>query len=99
MASSGIAAVSANWRSDFCDGLALQDRKRILAAARPRRFAANSVITNQGHPADRLFLLTNGRARYFFDEHGGWHTGAAFRLVWPQRAILAFVFNARWVHA
>lgn len=71
MASSGIAAVSANWRSDFFDGLALQHRKRILAAAKPRRFAANSVITNQGHPADRLFLLTNGRARYFFDEHGG----------------------------
>jgi len=73
MASLGIAAVSANWRSGFFDGLALQDRKRILGAAKPRRFAANSVITNQGHPADHLFLLTNGRARYFFDERGGRH--------------------------
>lgn len=73
MASSGIASVSADWRSSFFDGLSLQDRGKILAAAKPRRFAANSVITNQGHPADHLFLLTKGRARYFFDEHGGRH--------------------------
>jgi CRP-like cAMP-binding protein len=73
MASSRIAAVSVGWISTFFDGLAIQDRKKILAAAKPRRFAANSVITNQGHPADSLFLLTNGRARYFFDEHGGQH--------------------------
>jgi CRP-like cAMP-binding protein len=31
------------------------------------------VITNQGNPADHLFLLTKGRARYFFDECGGRH--------------------------
>jgi CRP-like cAMP-binding protein len=73
MGSPGIAVVSANWRSNFFDGLALQDRKTILAAAKPRRFAANSVITNQGNPADRLFLLTKGRARYFFDEREGRH--------------------------
>ena len=73
MASSRIAAVSVGWISTFFDGLAIQDRKKILAAAKPRRFAANSVITYQGHPADSLFLLTKGRARYFFDEHGGRH--------------------------
>lgn len=73
MASSGIAPVPCDWRSSFFDGLALLDRKRILAAAKPRRFAANSVITNQGNPADHLFLLTKGRARYFFDERGGRH--------------------------
>jgi CRP-like cAMP-binding protein len=73
MAASGIAAVPVDCRSTFFDGLGSQDREKILAAAKPRRFAANSVITNQGHPADRLFLLTNGRARYFFDEHGGRH--------------------------
>lgn len=73
MASSRIAAVSVGWVSTFFDGLAVQDRKKVLAGAKPRRFAANSVITNQGHPADNLFLLTRGRARYFFDEHGGRH--------------------------
>ena len=73
MVSSGIAAVSAYCASSFLDGLARRDRERILAAAKPRRFPANSVITYQGHPADRLILLTKGRARYFFDEHGGQH--------------------------
>jgi|SRR5580658_4818833 CRP-like cAMP-binding protein len=73
MATSGIAAVSVDWRASFFEGLPLQDRKRILAAARSRRFAANSVITNQGHPASYLFLLTKGRARYFFDEGRGRH--------------------------
>jgi CRP-like cAMP-binding protein len=57
--------------SNFFDRLAVGDRKKILAAAKARHFAANSVITNQGHPAESLFLLTKGRARYFFDEHGG----------------------------
>jgi len=73
MASSRIAAVSEGWISTFLDGLALKDRNKILAAATSRRFAANSVITNQGHPADRFFLLTKGRARYFFNEQGGRH--------------------------
>ncbi|MFZ0234293.1 MAG: Crp/Fnr family transcriptional regulator [Candidatus Acidiferrales bacterium] len=73
MATPGIAAVSVGWRSSFFDGLTPQDRKRILAAAKRHRFAANSVVTNQGHPAERLFMLTAGRARYFFDEHGGRH--------------------------
>ena len=73
MASPGIAAVPADWRSSFLDGLAPQDRKGILATAKPRRFAPNSVITNQGNPADHLFLLIKGRGRYFFDERGGRH--------------------------
>jgi CRP/FNR family transcriptional regulator, nitrogen oxide reductase regulator len=73
MATSGIAAVPVDRRSTLFEGLSLQDREKILAAAKPRRFAANSVITNQEHPAERLFLLTKGRARYFFDEHGGRH--------------------------
>ena len=37
----------------------------IVPAARPRRYLANSVITNQGHPAEHFSLLTSGRARYF----------------------------------
>jgi CRP-like cAMP-binding protein len=73
MASSRIVPVSVGWISPFFDGLAPQDRKKIVAAAKPRRFAANSVITYQDHPAENLFLLTKGRARYFFDESGGRH--------------------------
>src|ERR1700757_4989105 len=66
MPGSGIASVSVEFRSQFLDGLSPADRKTILAAATQRRFLANSVITNQGHPADHLFLLRKGLARYFF---------------------------------
>ena len=66
MLASRIAAISLGPRSQFLDGLTPTDRKTILAAATPRRFFANSVITNQGHPADHLFLLSKGLVRYFF---------------------------------
>jgi CRP-like cAMP-binding protein len=52
-------------RSQFLDGLTPADRQTILASATQRRFVANSVITNQGQPADHLYLLTKGLARYF----------------------------------
>jgi CRP/FNR family transcriptional regulator, nitrogen oxide reductase regulator len=48
------------------EGLTKPERESILAAATPRQFPANSVVTNQGEPADHLFLLTKGRARFFF---------------------------------
>ena len=41
-----------------------------MAAATQRRFFTNSVITNQGHPADHLFLLTKGLLRYFLRKIG-----------------------------
>jgi len=66
MPSSGIAIVPSDLKSQFLDGLSQLDRKTILSAATQRRFAANSVATNQGHPADYFFLLTKGSARYFF---------------------------------
>jgi len=43
----------------------------ILAAARPRRFPAKSVMTVQGDPADHFLLLWRGRARYFFETPNG----------------------------
>ena len=66
MPSSGIAIVPSDLRSQFLDGLHPAHRKTILSAATPRRFSANSVATNQGHPAEYFFLLTKGSARYFF---------------------------------
>jgi CRP-like cAMP-binding protein len=65
MAASGIAIVSSELRSHFLDGLAPSACKRILGAATQRRFRANSVVTNDGHPADHLFLLTKGLVRFF----------------------------------
>src|SRR5271167_577202 len=66
MPASGIAALSWDLKSQFLDGLAAHERKTILAAATQRRFAAHSVITNQGQPADHLFMLTKGCARHFY---------------------------------
>lgn len=71
MPASRIPAVSQGLTSQFLDGLTSTARKMILAAARPRRYFANSVVTNQGHPADHLFLLTKGLVRYFTVTEGG----------------------------
>ena len=66
MPASGIAAMSMDVRSQFLAGLIPAHRKTILAAATQRRFLANTVITNQDHPADHFYLLTKGLARFFF---------------------------------
>lgn len=58
-------------RSQLLDGLAPADRKTVLAAAATRRFPANSVIANQGHPADHLYMMTKGRARNVFVTEDG----------------------------
>ena len=42
------------------------DVREILAAATEKCFPAGSVVTTQDARADHLFLLTTGRARYFF---------------------------------
>jgi CRP/FNR family transcriptional regulator, nitrogen oxide reductase regulator len=71
MLASGIATVSAYVKSQFLEGLAPADRKAILGAAKQRRYRAHSVVTNQGDPADYLFMLVHGRARYFFNAPEG----------------------------
>jgi CRP-like cAMP-binding protein len=71
MSFSEPATVAASVRSRFLEGFSPLDRKVILAAARQRHFLPNSVVVNQGNPADHLFLLTKGRARFFFNTPGG----------------------------
>jgi len=66
-----VARLCANLNSRLFDGLSPRDLKVILEAAKQRHFHANSVIVNQGHPADHLFLLRTGRARYFFNTEDG----------------------------
>jgi CRP-like cAMP-binding protein len=58
-------------RSRFLQGLAPFERAAILKAATPRRFPANSVVLDQGHPANHLFLVITGRARHFFITENG----------------------------
>jgi CRP/FNR family transcriptional regulator, nitrogen oxide reductase regulator len=71
MPTSGIATGSLASRSHFFDGLSRPLRTAILGAATQRRFRTNSVITNQGQPADHLYLLTKGLARFFFVTEDG----------------------------
>ena len=47
-------------------GLDRADRHAILATATYRHFRRETVVTHQGDPADRLFLLLRGSARFFF---------------------------------
>ena len=58
-------------RSRFLQGLAPFERAAILKAATPHRFPANSVVLDQGHPANHLFLVITGRARHFFITENG----------------------------
>lgn len=61
----------AKLRPPFLEDLAPSDIGEILAAAKQLRFLPNSVITNQGHPATRLFMVLSGGARSFYLTQGG----------------------------
>jgi CRP-like cAMP-binding protein len=50
----------------FFEGLGPAEIRTILAAGTQQRFSANSVIHNQGYPAEHLFMLLTGRVRRFF---------------------------------
>jgi CRP/FNR family transcriptional regulator, nitrogen oxide reductase regulator len=65
------AAVPRNLKSRFLDGFGSHALSAILAAAKERHFPPNSVVVNQGNPADHLFLITRGRARFFFHTQEG----------------------------
>jgi CRP-like cAMP-binding protein len=68
---SEVAACLAVLKPRFLDGLTPRDSSSIVAAATTRQFSANSVMANQGHPPDRLFLLLTGRARLFYTTEDG----------------------------
>ena len=62
----GLALVALrDFRSRFLEGLDRIELKIVMSAARQRKYLANSVISNQDHPADHFYLLTSGRGRYF----------------------------------
>jgi CRP-like cAMP-binding protein len=59
------STLSADRKPRFLQGLTTPELELVMAAATPRRFAANSIVINQGDPADHFFLLTKGFARHF----------------------------------
>ena len=62
----GILPLLRNLRPRFLEGLTPPEFNSVLTAAKHRRVPANSVVTNQDHPAEHMYLLLTGRARYFF---------------------------------
>jgi len=52
-------------RVRLLEGLSESDQNTILAAASYRRFSGHSVVASEGEPADQLFLMIKGSARYF----------------------------------
>jgi CRP-like cAMP-binding protein len=71
MTPSELAALVRKLRPTFLENLAPSELNDVLAAGHQRRFLANSVITNQGHPASHFFLVLSGSARSFFLTQGG----------------------------
>src|SRR5437667_11391208 len=66
-----LVGAAKNSESRLLDGIAPPDLKVILAAGKRRQYVSNSVVANQGNPADHLYLLTEGRARFFFNTLDG----------------------------
>jgi CRP/FNR family transcriptional regulator, nitrogen oxide reductase regulator len=65
-----VAAVK-KLRPPFLEELESADLHTILGLCRQRHFMANSIITNQGHPASHIYLVLSGGARSFFVTQGG----------------------------
>jgi hypothetical protein len=74
MPASGTATLPSYPKSRFLEGLGPRALEVIRAAGTERRYLGKCVITNQGGPADHLFLLTGGRARHFFITQEGQKT-------------------------
>jgi len=58
-------------RCPFLEGLCPSEIDEVLAAATRRHWRAGNVITRQGTPANHLYMLLEGRARFFVDTSKG----------------------------
>jgi CRP-like cAMP-binding protein len=69
-----ISLTNASWedfRSPLVEGFSASEREVILSAATLRRYPAKTVVVEQGHTGNLVFLLASGRARHFFITEGG----------------------------
>lgn len=65
IANSEIASRVRDLAPQFLDGFASDEVAEVLGAGGPRWIKANSLIAIEGHPATKLFLMMEGRARTF----------------------------------
>jgi CRP/FNR family transcriptional regulator, nitrogen oxide reductase regulator len=60
------------------EGLPRREQQIIISAATIRRFPADTIITTQGSPAERLYVLVSGCVRFFYTTPDG----RKFLLIW-----------------
>ena len=60
-----IAEAVEELKPRFFDGLTATELGSLLEGARMREYPANSIVSHEGHPAEQLYLLLSGRARFF----------------------------------
>src|SRR5437879_7853494 len=65
MTASEISARVIELAPEFLQGMAPDDVANVLQAATLRRFPARSIIASEGHRAEEIFLIIQGRARTF----------------------------------
>jgi CRP/FNR family transcriptional regulator, nitrogen oxide reductase regulator len=58
-------------RVRFFQDLSNSEQNVLLLAAQSHNYVSNSVIVEQGRPADRFFMLVKGAARHFFITSAG----------------------------
>jgi CRP/FNR family transcriptional regulator, nitrogen oxide reductase regulator len=73
-----VASSTVHPKYQLLEGLAPRDQELVLSAATIRRFPADTVITTQGTPANRLYVLLNGCVRFFYTTPDG----RKFLLIW-----------------
>ena len=66
-----VAASIEDLNPTFLEGLAPEEVKVVLAAATELQFPAGAVLLTHGSRAEHLYLLIEGRARYFFTTEDG----------------------------
>jgi len=60
-----IIAVMEELKPRFLQGMTAPETNAVLASARVREYSAHCIVSHEGHPADHLYLLLSGRARFF----------------------------------
>lgn len=71
MTATELAAFMKRLAPPFLQYLDTEQFDAVLGSARQHRFLAKSVITNQGHPANHIYMVLTGGARSFFLTQGG----------------------------
>ena len=60
-----LAALQTRIKAPLLEGLAPLEVETVLAVARECHYQAGTIIASQGTPANTVFLLVKGRARFF----------------------------------